>query len=78
MSTKASDETPFRKQRGAMVLLQVSWSAGVLPNQFYPTYFHLSRKLFFEHSLITRTVLISKELIVMIVITIIIIKIEIY
>lgn len=52
--------------------------AGVLPNQFYPTYFHLSHKMFFEYSLITRTVLIIKELIVMIVITIIIIKIEIY
>ena len=52
--------------------------AGVPPNQFYPTYFHLSHKMFFEYSLITRTVLIIKELIMMIVITIIIIKIEIY
>lgn len=60
-----------------MVRPQVSWTAGVLPNQFFPTYFHLSHKMFFEHSLITRTVLIIKELIVMIVITVII-KIEIY
>ena len=51
--------------------------AGVPPNQFYPTYFHLSHKMFFEYSIVTRTVLIIKELI-MIVITIIIIKIEIY
>ena len=40
--------------------------------------FPLESQMFFEHSLITRTVLIIKELIVMIVITIIIIKIEIY
>ena len=78
MSTKASDELPFRKQKGAMVRPQVSWMAGVPPNQFYPTYFHLSHKMFFEYSLITRTVLIIKELIMVIVITIIIIKIEIY
>ena len=40
--------------------------------------FPFESQIFFEHSLITRTVLIIKELIVMIIITVIIIKIEIY
>lgn len=40
--------------------------------------FPFESQMFFEHSLITRTVLIIKELIVMIIITVIIIKIEIY
>lgn len=73
MSTKASDELPFRKQKRAMVRSQVSWTAGGASKSILSHLFPFESQMFFEHSLITRTVFIIKELIVMIIVMIIIV-----